>query len=203
MNARNVSCTRRTALAVPILAAVLLTSCGSSKKATGSTSTVADTTVSAALPDSTLPAATVPVAGADTTRLQWPTLAVGQKSDRVLVLQYLLSAHSIAVGTDGQFGPKTGVALRAFQKGQSLTETDTTNAETWDRLVLDVTAESPRSAIRALQVAIRLSGYKLAISGKLDKATIDGLAKVRADSGSPDSGPVTANNWLALIGVGD
>ncbi len=119
------------------------------------------------------------------------------------MLQYLLVANKISVKTDGNFGPKTLAALKAFQVQQNILVTDATDAQTWTRLATDVTASSPKDQIRALQAALRNNGYKLPISGVLDTATIDFIAKSRADSGSTSTGTFTVADWLTLVGTGD
>ncbi len=176
------------------LASAALVGCSSSKSSADSTLT-ADTTLLIVVPTSAVVA--------QPSRLSWPALAVGTKSDRVRVMQKLMIAAGVKVSSDGDFGPKTGVALKAFQREKQLPETDATNQATWLALVSEVTTSSPKETIEALQLALRINKYDVAVSGALDQPTIDALAKSRADSGSVAQGNASVDDWLTLIGTGD
>jgi peptidoglycan hydrolase-like protein with peptidoglycan-binding domain len=136
-------------------------------------------------------------------RLRWPPLKVGDTSDRVKVLQYLLSANQVAVSADGKFGPKTKVAMNAFQTRKTLVVSETMTDETWLALATTVTETSSPDQIRALQVALTIPGYPAKVTGVYDQTLTDLIATSRADSGSPSLGQPTVNDWLTLVGIGD
>lgn len=136
-------------------------------------------------------------------RLSWPPLKVGDRSDRVKVLQYLLAANDVAVSADGKFGPKTKVAMNAFQTQKSLTVSEAMNDETWLALASTVTETSSPNQIKALQVALTIAGYPAKITGVYDQELTDLITKSRTDSGSPTLGQPTVNDWLTLVGIGD
>ena len=136
-------------------------------------------------------------------RLSWPPLKVGDRSDRVKVLQYLLSANNLTVTADGKFGPRTKVAMNTFQTQKSLTVSENMNDETWLALATTVTETSSPEQIKALQVALTIPGYPAKVTGVYDQTLTDFITKSRADSGSPSLGQPTVNDWLTLVGIGN
>ncbi|MEV6493653.1 peptidoglycan-binding domain-containing protein, partial [Actinoplanes sp. NPDC051633] len=50
----------------------------------------------------------------------WPLVRKGDKGHPVPTLQYHLRARGHTVTVDGDFGPKTDAAVRAFQKQKNL-----------------------------------------------------------------------------------
>ncbi|WP_317987897.1 peptidoglycan-binding domain-containing protein [Hyalangium gracile] len=64
-----------------------------------------------------------------------PTLKQGSKGAAVTNLQNLLSRHGFNPGpADGQFGPKTTAAVKAFQSAKGLTADGVVGPKTWARL---------------------------------------------------------------------
>jgi hypothetical protein len=163
-------------------AGLVLASCSDEPKAAPqTTATVAGTTV-----------ATIPAS--------WPTLAVGEKSERVKVLQHLLVAQGIPMAVDGNFGSQTRAGLQSFQKKSQLPATDATNTQTWQLLAGDVTADSPIDTIKAMQIALNLKSASVPVSGLFDQPTTEALAKVRTAAAAPNTGPFTVFDWLLLLG---
>jgi hypothetical protein len=60
-----------------------------------------------------------------------PVLKLGDKGESVKILQNLLVKWGCPTSTDGDFGPKTENALKAYQKKVGLQETGIVNAKTW------------------------------------------------------------------------
>ena len=60
-----------------------------------------------------------------------PVLKLGDKGESVKILQSLLVKWGCPTSTDGDFGPKTEDALKAYQKKVGLQETGIVNAKTW------------------------------------------------------------------------
>ena len=169
-----------------------LASCSSSDSQKTAVTSVAEVTVP---PETSVPEVPAP-------RLSWPALKVGDRSDRVRVLQYLLSANSIKITPDGRFGTKTKAAMNEFQRRQKLAPSDVMNDETWLRLATTVTASSSPDQIKALQVALTIKNYPATTSGTFDQALTDLVSKSRTDSGSPTTGAPTVGDWLTLLGTG-
>ena len=178
---------------VAVLAVGLtLASCSSSDPQKTAVTSVAEVTVP---PETSVPEIPTP-------RLSWPALKVGDRSDHVRVLQYLLSANSIKITPDGRFGTKTKAAMNEFQRRQKLAPSDVMNDETWLRLATTVTASSSPDQIKALQVALTIKNYPATTSGTFDQALTDLVSKSRTDSGSPTTGAPTVGDWLTLLGTG-
>lgn len=72
----------------------------------------------------------------DTPELTHPGyLKRGDKSSLVKILQEWLCLRDLRVALDGDFGPATERALRAFQHGRALDETGRLDVVTWETLV--------------------------------------------------------------------
>jgi Putative peptidoglycan binding domain/D-alanyl-D-alanine carboxypeptidase len=63
-----------------------------------------------------------------------PTLKKGAKGDAVSVLQQRLNAHGATLTVDGDFGPNTDKAVRAFQQAKGLTVDGICGPKTWAAL---------------------------------------------------------------------
>lgn len=63
-----------------------------------------------------------------------PTLRKGAKGETVELLQELLNVKGISVKVDGDFGPLTEEAVKAFQKANGLTDDGIVGPKTWDKL---------------------------------------------------------------------
>ena len=78
-------------------------------------------------------------AAADTVTLELPVLERGSKGASVETLQRLLSTYGYSLGDknpfDGDFGSKTDVAVRAFQKAHGLAMDGIVGAKTWAKLM--------------------------------------------------------------------
>ena len=67
-------------------------------------------------------------------------LAKGASGEQVMVLQRLLNAAGYQVSLDGQFGPITSRAVKAFQRRRSLLPDSVVGPTTWRALVGDTEA---------------------------------------------------------------
>jgi N-acetyl-anhydromuramyl-L-alanine amidase AmpD len=63
------------------------------------------------------------------------TIHRGDKGDAVKRLQLLLNQHGADLAVDGDFGPKTDAAVRAFQKANGLTVDGIVGPKTWVALL--------------------------------------------------------------------
>jgi len=81
----------------------------------------------------------------------WPQTRQGAKEHPVPTLQYLLRARGHTVTVDGDFGPRTDAAVRAFQKEKHLTVDGIVGPNTWTALIIEVRRGSTGDAVRGVQ----------------------------------------------------
>jgi peptidoglycan hydrolase-like protein with peptidoglycan-binding domain len=82
----------------------------------------------------------------------WPLVRKGDREHPVLTLQHLLRARRHTVAADGIFGPRTDVAVRAFQGEHGLAVDGIVGPRTWSALVVQVQKGSQGEAVRGVQV---------------------------------------------------
>ncbi|MFM9368572.1 peptidoglycan-binding protein [Streptomyces sp. Da 82-17] len=75
------------------------------------------------------------VVGPDTWGKLTPTLREGAKGAAVKAAQTLLSARGQSVAVDGEFGPATAGAVRAYQKAKGLDANGVVGPESWPALL--------------------------------------------------------------------
>jgi peptidoglycan hydrolase-like protein with peptidoglycan-binding domain len=140
----------------------------------------------------------------------WPLVKRGAKNHPVRTLQYLLRARGHGVTVDGDFGPNTEAAVRAFQQDQFLAIDGVVGPNSWRTLVVQVQQGSTGEAVRAVQEEFAFRnlsgdpGKGLAVDGVFDPQTdaaVRGFQQaLRADVASVQVdgivGPVT---WQALV----
>ncbi|MCX5106996.1 murein L,D-transpeptidase [Streptomyces sp. NBC_00439] len=92
------------------------------------------------------PAASAARSAAPASRIQqqWPTLRTGAQGSAVTTLQQLLTAQGHPLTADGEFGPLTEAAVRAFQAQHSLQADGVVGPKTWNALRSTPTKPSPR-----------------------------------------------------------
>jgi peptidoglycan hydrolase-like protein with peptidoglycan-binding domain len=135
----------------------------------------------------------------------WPLTKTGDAEHPVRTLQHLLRAQKQTVAVDGQFGPQTEAAVRAFQTAKKLAVDGIVGPLTWAAIIITVRQGSTGDAVRGVQQEFQFRN----LSG--DPATgvqIDGIFGPQTDSavrGFQDAlsitvdgivGPVT---WRALV----
>jgi peptidoglycan hydrolase-like protein with peptidoglycan-binding domain len=134
----------------------------------------------------------------------WPILQRGSQGPEVAALQYLLRHHGIDLPADGQFGPVTEQAVRAFQAEKSLTVDGLVGEETWTALVEGVILRvgSSGEAVRAAQqVLLEKFGYRdIVVDGLYGGVTESVVRAFQADHGLIADGMVGAGEtWPALL----
>ncbi len=81
----------------------------------------------------------------------WPLVQKGHPEHPVRTLQHLLRARGHQVAVDGDFGPLTNAAVRAFQKAEGLSVDGVVGPRTWSALIIQVQKGSRGDAVRGVQ----------------------------------------------------
>lgn len=135
----------------------------------------------------------------------WPLTKKGDVEHPVRTLQHLLRAQKQTVTVDGQFGPLTEGAVKAFQKAKKLSADGVVGPKTWAAIIVTVKKGATGDAVRGVQEEFQFRN----LSGDPGKGPqIDGIfgpvtdASVRAFQDALEIavdgivGPVT---WRALV----
>jgi peptidoglycan hydrolase-like protein with peptidoglycan-binding domain len=109
----------------------------------------------------------------------WPLVRRGDQEHPVRTLQHLLRARGHTVAVDGDFGPLTEGAVRAFQQEKHLAVDGVVGPITWSALVVTVRQGSEGDAVRGVQEEFQFRN----LSGDPSKGlAIDGIFGPRTDA---------------------
>jgi len=131
--------------------------------------------------------------------LNWPLEQEGATGENVRSVQYLLNDHGSALAVDGDFGPQTSAAVRAFQASHGLDADGIVGNQTWPSLIVEVSAGSSGDAVRAVQSQIHSRSGWLTIDGILGAETESAVRFFQADIGLSVDGIVGPRTWNALV----
>jgi peptidoglycan hydrolase-like protein with peptidoglycan-binding domain len=135
----------------------------------------------------------------------FPLVRRGDKIFPVRPLQQLLRARNHPVAVDGNFGPNTESAVKAFQQSRSLAADGIVGPQTWAKLVVQVKKGSTGDAVRAVQEVIKFHDQS---GGEAPPVQIDGIFGPRTDAfvrgfqtalGISSDGIVGPITWRALV----
>jgi peptidoglycan hydrolase-like protein with peptidoglycan-binding domain len=113
----------------------------------------------------------------------WPQVRRNDKAHPVPTLQYLLRARGRAVAVDGDFGPRTDAAVRAFQHDRHLTVDGIVGPQTWRVLIIEVREGSTGDGVRGVQEEFQYRN----LSGDPDRSPrVDGEFGPRTDAAVRD-----------------
>lgn len=135
----------------------------------------------------------------------WPLTQQGDDGHPVRTLQHLLRARGHSVTVDGDFGPLTDAAVRAFQQSRGLTVDGDVGANTWSELVVRVEQGSTGDAVRGVQEEFQfrnLSGdpaQGLQIDGDFGPLTDNAVRGFQDALGLTVDGIVGKRTWRALV----
>jgi lysozyme family protein len=141
----------------------------------------------------------------------WPLVRRGDKAHPVPSLQYLLRARGHIVTVDGDFGPKTEAAVRAYQKEKNLAVDGIVGPQTWRALIITARRGDQGDAVRAVQEEFQyrnLSGDPNmglqvdGIFGPKTEAAVRDWQKLLHDNDEPAmavDGIVGPMTWQSLI----
>jgi Ig-like domain from next to BRCA1 gene/Putative peptidoglycan binding domain len=135
---------------------------------------------------------------------EWKSYHVGDKGAGVYALQYLLRAEGNTLDADGVFGPKTELAVKAFQTARGIKPDGSVGAQTWATLVKGHLVRSGNTGddVRAVQYLLSQAyGYAdVAVDGKFGSKTNSAVQDFQTKHGLQVDGIVGSNTWKALIG---
>ena len=135
----------------------------------------------------------------------FPLVEEGDKNHPVQTLQHLLRARGNTVVVDGVFGPRTGAAVKAFQRSKNLIVDGLVGPQTWAALIIQVRQGSTGDAVRGVQEEFQfrnLSGDPSqgpqvdGIFGPLTSSSVRGFQQALGLAADGIVGPLT---WRALI----
>ncbi len=135
----------------------------------------------------------------------WPLVKQGSRNHPVRTLQYLLGARGHSVTVDGDFGPRTDAAVRAFQRAEHLTTDGVVGQQTWSALIVEVSQGNTGDAVRGVQQEFQfrnLSGDPSqgvqvdGIFGPMTNAAVRGFQQAL---GITVDGIVGRLTWRALV----
>lgn len=156
--------------------------------------------------------------------LQWPRLPSRDKDKdrksffiaRIKALQYLLRRQGFYKSKlDGQFGPQTTCAVKAFQRSRGLIVDGVVGPQTWQRLVVTLRRGSRGNAVKAVQSAFSYfyseggpvefepfyeKDSNLDGDGVFDAQTERAVRKFQEGEGLRVDGVVGPETWCALVG---
>ncbi|MGW7359312.1 peptidoglycan recognition protein family protein [Streptomyces sp. NPDC054802] len=135
----------------------------------------------------------------------YPTLTSGATGAHVKALQTLLKAQSFDPGAvDGQFGPATLSAVKAFQTSRKLAADGTVGPKTWTALLSagdrpTLRQGSTGEAVKRLQRALTAAlGKTVTIDGSFGPGTDSAVRSYQSSRGLVADGIVGTGTWTAL-----
>jgi len=131
--------------------------------------------------------------------LNWPLEQEGSTGENVRTVQYLLNDHGSHLTVDGDFGPLTAAAVRAFQTSHGLSADGIVGDQTWPVLIVQVSTGSSSDAVRAVQSQIHSRSGWLTIDGIFGSETDSAVRVFQGDIGLSVDGIVGPLTWNALV----
>ena len=141
-----------------------------------------------------------------------PVLRRGSSGTAVRQLQEALKEAGHDPGPiDGEFGPATEAAVRAFQQEKEITVDGMVGDITWLNIDEDAVFSHPvvrrgstGLAVRRVQKRLTLAGYDTGgVDGIFGAGTEAGVKALQRDSGLTRDGVVGPQTWNAIDALGD
>jgi peptidoglycan hydrolase-like protein with peptidoglycan-binding domain len=135
----------------------------------------------------------------------WPLVRRGDTIFPVRPLQQLLRARNHPVAVDGNFGPNTESAVKAFQQSRGLTADGVVGSATWPKLVVQVKKGSNGDAVRGVQEVMDFhdqsdgEGTPVQIDGVFGPVTDNWVRGFQTAVGTTSDGIVGPITWRALV----
>lgn len=122
------------------------------------------------------------------------TLQPGSNSGDVSILQQELAEIGFSLQADGQYGPKTKAAVRAFQLDQQLSETGIADEDTQTKLA--------QAVLYGYAVPIEIQAYAQSLTaGSSSSSSSSSNLTPPHDEGEESSFPIGVAIGLGLIGI--
>ena len=134
--------------------------------------------------------------------LTWPLEQEGSTGEDVRTVQYLVTAQGHPTGVDGDFGPATRAAVRAFQSSRGLATDGIVGPQTWPQLIIQVQQGSSGDAVSAVQSQIRSRGdgaSQITVDGTFSPVTNDAVRAFQTLAGLSVDGIVGPQTWNHLV----
>ena len=109
----------------------------------------------------------------------WPQVSKGDKAHPVPSLQYQLRARGHTVVVDGDFGPRTDAAVRAYQKEKKLAVDGIVGKQTWQALVVTARRDDQGDAVRSVQEEFQ---YRNESGDENNAPVVDGIFGPRTEA---------------------
>ncbi|MEP0909325.1 peptidoglycan-binding protein [Leptolyngbya sp. GB1-A1] len=138
---------------------------------------------------------------------QNPVLYPWDVGPAVAEMQDLLRAHGYSLRVDGDFGWKTEMLVKAFQRKQGIRTDGIVGRETWN--VLRSTVQPGTRVLKQglvgedvaeLQGLLQVNGYAVDRSGHFDAATQEAVIQFQQRHNLKNDGIVTGVMWTLLQG---
>ena len=126
----------------------------------------------------------------------------GIEGEDVRTVQYLVTAQGHPTGVDGDFGPATKAAVRAFQSSRGLGTDGIVGPQTWPQLIIQVQQGSNGDAVSAVQSQIHSRGdgaNQITIDGIFGPVTNDAVRAFQTLAGLSVDGIVGPQTWNHLV----
>ena len=142
-----------------------------------------------------------------TTSLIFGQTNQGATGENVRTIQYMLRHHGADVDVDGDYGPQTAAAVRAFQQAKGLSggnlgplRGDSVGPQTWEALLVTVQRGDQGDAVRAVQSQLAVRGFGVDVDGDFGPQTEQAVRayQVRNDLAVVD-GVVGLATWTELL----
>jgi len=128
----------------------------------------------------------------------YASLAPGASGARVRAAQYLLRRRGRSIVVDGQHGPDSTAALKAWQSSVGLVADGVCGPLTWAKLVLSAQAGASGDAVRAVQVLLGAHSHSLAVDGDFGSVTTAAVRSFQDRNRMTVDGQVGPLTWTAL-----
>jgi peptidoglycan hydrolase-like protein with peptidoglycan-binding domain len=133
------------------------------------------------------------------TSSSWPTESQGSSGENVYSIQLLLQARGYSLSIDGDFGPGTAAAVKAFQSAHSLGVDGVVGPRTWQALIISTSQGSSGSAVTALQRQLNAHGQSVGVDGNFGPLTEAAVRSYQSSNGLGVDGIAGPQTWQSLV----
>ena len=144
-------------------------------------------------------AATFAVSVGTASAAQWPVVKSGSAGAQTETIQHLLNHAGQSLDADGQFGPKTKAAVKAFQKDKGLGVDGVVGEESWPALTVNIGPDDRNEAVKAAQVQLNRMGKGLDVDGVFGKKTVAAAKEFKKENDLGDDAKFNDDVWKALV----